>query len=139
MEKTTKIEVTIDKNWLMDFSAEFKMSECLFSTSDRTIDADEFISRLKKVLRKSDGFDMLTIDVTYGESYYGNGREVIASYRFVNRSTGMEFSMASPSTSWHFHTWQTATIKDLYKFGKICVECANRQHIKGIRQALETI
>lgn len=134
MEKITKIEINIDKGWGFDFSGSFRITDCLFSDSDRVIDVGELVARLKRVLRKSEGFDMLTIDVSYGEAYNTQGRQMIASYRFVNKSTGMEMSMALPQTSWHFKEWQSANIKDVYKLAKICVDVANKQHIKAVRE-----
>ena len=136
MNKTTKLEVNIDKVWEVGLSASFKLNEYKFSDHDSdVINENAFIDSLRKVLRKSDGFNMLSIDVTYGETYSTN-RQVIASYRFVREYDGIRMSMASPSTGWNFKEWNEASIKDVYKYTKICVEVANRTYIKSVRESV---
>lgn len=139
METTTKIAITINQDWGSNYQAEFRVFECIFSTYDRLIDADIFIKTLKDALKRSGGFNMLTIDVTHGETY-STHREVKASYRFTKDYTGeIKMSMASPQTSWHFHEWHNAVLKDVYKYTRVCVDVANMVYLKSVRESAVTI
>jgi hypothetical protein len=133
-ETTTRLVVTINQEWGSNYSAEFKVTEVLFSTYDRLIDADMFVQTIKDALKRSGGFKMLTIDVTQGESW-GMGRKMIASYRFTTDYAGeVKVSMASEHTNWHFNEWHHAVVKDVQKYTRVCVDVANKVYIQSVRE-----
>jgi hypothetical protein len=135
METTTKISISIEQDWGSNYSAEFRVFECIFSTYDRLIDADIFTATLKDALKRSGGFKMLTIDVTHGNSY-DTRRETKASYRFTKDYAGeIKMSVASPQTSWHFQEWHNAVLKDVYKYTRVCIDVANMVYLKSVRES----
>ena len=133
--KNIKVVITIDQKYYepVQTRAEFIITECIFTDFNRLINVGELIETLKKTLKRSDGFEMLTIDATIGENY--SNRTLLASYRFKKSYDNIEMAMASPRTSWTFQEWNNATTKDIYKYLKVVVETANNKFIESVRES----
>jgi hypothetical protein len=87
MEKIIEVKVELCKDYVVGFRCEYNIGDAIFTTYERLMYADGLIENYRKALKKAEGFNMLTLQVSCRNTndYSSHNTERIKSYRIVNR------------------------------------------------------
>jgi hypothetical protein len=132
MKKIIKIEIEIEKQFNINLKAEFKISEMLFTEYDNLFDYDSIKENYKKVLKKLEGFNMITATLfVYNDGEWRMGYDNIkSSFRYVNRSGEIKKS------KWYgngYLDFADAMEKNVLSDIKEMVEAGNKTYIELIK------
>lgn len=130
--KVIRLEINIESEICLGMSADFTISDIIFTEYSTLLDYDKFAENYKTAMKKLGKFTMLTAQLSVYDKgdYMLSSKQFISSFRFVNRCD--EYTMSR----WNgdsYNNFQPSTKNDILKMVKELVEKGNQKYIELIR------
>jgi hypothetical protein len=140
VEKIIEIKIELCKDFAVGFSCEYNVSDAIFTTYERLLNADGLIENYRKALKKAEGFNMLTLQVSCRNTndYSSYNTERIKSYRIVNRYGEYEGSRFNGVQYYNFEPISMSK-NFVENIIKEYVEIANERYIIEIKNSREQV
>ena len=132
MNKTIKIEISIENEFQTGFRAEMTISDTIFTDYEHLLSFEHIEDCYKKAMRKLESFTMLTATLLIYDSgvWSLNNQHIVSSFRYTNKYGETKKSIFDGNS---YNNFVDESAKNILKDIKQMVETGNRKYIELIK------